>query len=383
MSEDHLLGEVNMAVNKNAKRLTALSVAALKAAGGDVRAWFAVGVGKDFLFYIDKKVAQPTKFKEPLTLKNMLTKLKVDVASTIQKDSLVIAGTIQSAEGQAACEMTVKVKANGGGKSTLKSLVKDAGFKKIVGNVEIVTAHRGEVDTADAEMDSTIRTEMKDKKVKGVKVTPGEHEGEEKIEVPDNLRKALKVYKWWDKDGRADMERILDAVQGVAPETPIDDATKSEAEDTLQTIHRRLKKFAKAGMYDLFADGKFWPGKLAKLRPQDYDLTKPVLKNLLKQTDSLLKSLQGAKNASDFTDQSTELLASIEDDAQEYSELETIGRRLQLDDGDFLEFMEAGKGQLPLVKDLVSKFSNADVKMLLKHVGGGNWDHLFLQIMMM
>ena len=48
------MNEVIMAVNKNAKRLTALSVAALKAAGGDVRAWFAVQVGKDFLFYIDK-----------------------------------------------------------------------------------------------------------------------------------------------------------------------------------------------------------------------------------------------------------------------------------------------------------------------------------------
>ena len=65
--------------------------------------------------------------------------------------------------------MTVKVKANGGGKSTLKSLVKDAGFKKIVGNVEIVKAHRGEVDTADAEMDS-IRTEMKERESKSRKV---------------------------------------------------------------------------------------------------------------------------------------------------------------------------------------------------------------------
>ena len=69
--------------------------------------------------------------------------------------------------------------------------------------------------------------------------------------MPENLRKALKVYKWWDQEGRADLERILDAVQGVAPETPIDDTTKSAAEDTLQTIQRRLKNFAKAGMYNL------------------------------------------------------------------------------------------------------------------------------------
>lgn len=44
-----------MAVNKNAKNLTSLSLAALKAAGHELRAWFAIQVGKDFLFYVDKK----------------------------------------------------------------------------------------------------------------------------------------------------------------------------------------------------------------------------------------------------------------------------------------------------------------------------------------
>ena len=356
-----------MAVNKNAKNLTSLSLAALKSAGHELRAWFAVQVGTDYLFYIDKKITQPMKFKEPLALKKVLTALKVRDAKSINKDALVVAGTIQSA-GE-AYEMTIGVKSNGGGKSTLKSLVKDANFKRIVGNVEIVKQHGGNVGEDDLEMDASIKTEMKEKGVSGVKVVVDE-ENNETIEVPDNLRKALKVFKWWDAEGRASLESLSGGAS-------VDD------EETLQTIKRRLKKFAKEKMYKLFADGIIWDGPLKKLRPRHYDLTKDVLRDVLKQTDDLLANLQDSKNESDFDDLASEIVEAVEDDAEEFGELEMIGKRLKLSEGQFLRFMDAGKSHLPLIKDLVSKYSNDDVKLLLKYVGGGNWDRLILQLELM
>ena len=168
-----------MAVNKDAKKITSLARTALKAAGQEQRAWFAVGVGKDYFFYVDKKLKDPKKFKEPLAIKKVLTGLKIDKASEIQKDSLVVAGTIKAVADH--YEMTVKVKSNGGGKSTLKSLVKDSGFKKIVGNVEIVKQHGGGVDEADAAMEAEIQEAVKGKDVSGVK-TSKDDAGNDKVE---------------------------------------------------------------------------------------------------------------------------------------------------------------------------------------------------------
>ena len=353
-----------MAVNKNAKNLTSLSLAALKAAGHEMRAWFAVQVGKDFLFYIDKKITQPRKFKEPLALQKVLTALKVREAKDINAKSLVIAGTIQSA-GE-AYEMTVGIKSNGGGKSTLKTLLLDATFKRIVGNVEIVKQHGGNLDLDDVEMDASIKTEMKEEGIAGVKVVIDE-ENNETIEVPENLRKALKVFKWWDAEGRATLE-------GFSGGASVDD------EDTLQTINRRLKKFAKEKMYKLFADGIIWDGPLKKLRPKHYDLTKDVLRDVIKQTEDLLDNLQDSKGETDFDDLASEIVTAIEDDAEELGELEMIGKRLKLNDSQFLQFMDAGRGHLVRIKDLVSKYSNEEVKALLKYMGGGNWDRFIFQL---
>lgn len=360
-----------MAVNGKDKQLSSLSKKALQMANGQKRAWFAVGVGKDFLFYIDKKLTDPTKFKEPLKVHKLLTSLKMDSASEVGRKSLLIAGTILEVGEQ--YEMTVKVKVNGGGKSTLKSLLKDATFKKIVGKVELVKEHGGGVDAADKAREAEITAELKDKGVSGVKVSK-DASGAETVEVPEKLRKALKLYKWWDKEGRAELNRLRDG----------DIATAAD-EDILQTIQRRLTRFQKASMYGLFADGTFriWDGPLKKLRPDDYDLTESNLKKYLEETKKLLDERLSKKSSAGFEEEVAEIVDAIEEDAEEYSDLEKIAKRLQLKDDQFLDFMDAGKGNLPLVKDLVSKFSNDDVKKLLKSVGGGNWDRLFFQLMCM
>lgn len=360
-----------MAVNGKDKQLSSLSKKALQMANGQKRAWFAVGVGKDFLFYIDKKLTDPMKFKEPLKIHKLLTSLNMDSASKVDKNSLLIAGTILEVGEQ--YEMTVKVKVNGGGKSTLKGLVKDATFKKIVGKVELVKEHGGGVDAADKARDAEIAAELKDKGVSGVKVSK-DASGAETVEVPEKLRKALKLYKWWDKEGRAELARLRDGKI----------ATSSD-EDILQTIQRRLTRFQKESMYSLFADGKIWrsDGALKKLRPDDYDLTDSDLKKYLEETKKLLDTLQSKKSSDDFDKEVSEMVDAVEEDAEEYSELEKIAKRLKLNEDQYLDFMDAGKGNLALVKDLVSKFSNDDVKKLLKYVGGGNWDRLFFQLMCM
>jgi hypothetical protein len=260
----------------------------------------------------------------------------------------------------------VKVKANGGGKSTLKGLVKDPTFKKIVGDVEIVKEHGGKGDAADKALEKEIAEELKAKGVSGVKVSK-DASGAETVDIPENIRKALKVFKWWDSEGRSELARLKKGA-------------KAEDEDILQTIQRRLKKFAKEGMYKLFADGRLWDGPLKKLRPDSYDLTKDNLKKILEQTKTLLTSLQDGKSESDFASVATEIVDAVEEDAAKFGELELIAKRLKLKDDQYLDFMEAGKSNLGLVKDLVAKFSNDDVKMLLKYAGGGDWERLFFQL---
>ena len=355
-----------MAVNKNAKKVTSLALAATKTLGEDTRAWFAVAVGKDFIFYIDKKLSEPAKFKDPLKIKKILERLKIDAAKDIKKDSAVAAGTIQATvDGH---EMTVKVKANGGGKSTLKALVKDATVKKIVGKVEIVKNHGGKGDAEDEALDKEIREEMKAKGVKGVKTDTSS--GEEKIEVPDDLRKALKIYKWWDKEGR-------EALKKIAKKPTL------ESEDMLQTLSRRIKKYAKEKMYKLFEGGVVWDGALKKLRPKDYDLTKSDLKTILKQIDALLSVVRDLEGHDDFEDDARAIADEVADAAEQYGDLEDIAKRLKLADDQYMGFMDAGKGNIALIKDLVSKFSNDDIKLLHKYVGAGSWDRLFTQIMFM
>ena len=156
-----------------------------------------------------------------------------------------------------------------------------------------------------------------------------------------------------------------------------------ESEDMLQTLSRRLKKYAKEGMYKLFEGGVLWDGALKKLRPKDYDLTKSDLKTILKQIDALLSVVRDLEGHDDFEDDARAIADEVVDAAEQYGELEDIAKRLKLADDQYMGFMDAGKGNIALIKDLVSKFSNDDIKLLHKYVGAGSWDRLFTQIMFM
>ena len=356
-----------MAVNKDSKKITSLSLAATKVMGESIRAWFAVAVGKNFLFYIDKKVTDPTKFKDPLKIKKILVQLKIDEAKEIKKDSAVAAGTIKSiGDGY---EMTVKVKANGGGKSTLKALIKDATVKRIVGRVDIVKNHDGVKDSDDEKLDQEIENDLKNAKIKGVKTTK-DSSGKDTVEIPKELKDALKIYKWWDKEGRDALANIYRS------------PTSLENQDLLQTLSRRLKKYYKKSMYDLFTDGFFADGALKKLRPKNYDLTKSELKKNIKLIDKLIDNVRNLDQHDGIEEDARVIAEEVEDSAEKYGELEDIAKRLKLKEKLYLDFMEAGKDNIPLIKNLVSKFSNDDVKLLLKHMGHGSWDQLFIQIAM-
>ena len=146
----------------------------------------------------------------------------------------------------------------------------------------------------------------------------------------------------------------------------------ADDEDTLQTIQRRLTKYAKASLYKLFEGGFVWDGALKKIRPDNYDLTKDNLKTILKDTKAALAKIQSAKSEGDFDEIAAVVVEEVAEASKEYGELEAIGKKLKLKDDDLLSFMDAGKGNLALVQELTSKFSKDDVKLLLKHVGGGD-----------
>ena len=354
-----------MSVNKDAKKVTSLSMGAMKLLGGATRAWFVVAVEKDYIFFVDKKIATPAKFKDPLKLKEFLEKLKIPAASKIKKGASVAAGTIMG--GANGYEMTVTVKANGGGKSTLKALLKDPIVKKIVGNAKIVKSHEA---PADSELKKDVEKHLVENKIKGVKSKTDDKGNITDVEIPPKVQKALKVYTWWDREGRS-------LLKAIAKKPTL------ETEDDLQTLSRRLNKYYKSKGYSYFESGFFGGGVLKKIRPENYDLTKSELKIYIKQVDSLLSIVQDLEGHDDFGSDVDDMVADVEDEVAELNKLEVLAKKFKITDKDTVDFMNAGQKNISTLEELNKKFSPDDIKLLLKYVGGGSWNELFAQLVLM
>ena len=84
-----------MGVNQQAKKLSSLSrVAAKGISGSEKRAWFLLEDGRESFFYIDKRISNAAKFKDPTTCKKILDKLKVTALDGITKKSPLLSGLV-------------------------------------------------------------------------------------------------------------------------------------------------------------------------------------------------------------------------------------------------------------------------------------------------
>ena len=280
-----------MSVNGNVAKLTTLSKSAVKALGATPMVWYAVQVGSDFIFGIDKKVKDPNKFKKPLKVKSYLEKMKVGDVSDITKDCGVVSGlVVKNGENP---QISVVCKTNGAGKSTLKSLLKDSTVRKLLKNAELVKSIGA---TSDEEEDAV------DKKATDTLEAAN-------IEISKELKEAIKYFLWWNDSARATY------TSGIA--TP-----NSRNEDDLQKVYRRLKKFAEKKMYKLFEVHKSIfgnkEGPLHQFKPNDFDLTKTHLKEYLSNLKEALEKISDADDKEEIA-QEAEVeanaeLAAMEDD---------------------------------------------------------------------
>ena len=66
-----------MGINRNSKKLTNLSITAVKELNSQPKAYFIVQLGSDndYLFMVSKKISSASKFSEPMKVKKILETL--------------------------------------------------------------------------------------------------------------------------------------------------------------------------------------------------------------------------------------------------------------------------------------------------------------------
>jgi len=341
-----------MAVNKGAKKLSTISKSSIKTLGTGVRAWFLVATGGDYFFGVDKKLSDPARFKDPAKLKKYLLKLKIDEAADIDKKAAVVAGTVKlNGEEQ---ELVIRFKANGGGKSTLKGVIKDSTIKKILPKAVIVKAHSGEAAPTD---EDDINAEVAAaEELQGVEGDAGKE-----------LKTALKIFKWWKKEGHSGYTAAI--------------ANPSEAnEDALQKIQRRLTKFYDGSMYNLFETHWFSAdGPLKKYKQADFDLDKSSVKGYLKAINKALLDIEEQKDRDGEEEEADAMAHEALDDLLD--DLDAIAELLGLSARAIPEFKSAVEANRSTFDPIWHDFStDTNTLIQLKDVlGDGTWEG-FLRI---
>lgn len=325
-----------MAINKGSKKLTTLTKSALKSLDGSTRAWFLIErKGKDVLFGVDKKQANPAKFKKTTAIKKYLTKLGIENVSTIKDTAALICGTVSIVGDDV--EFVISSKVNGGSKSMVKSSV--AELKKICPNFKLV---KSATDQSMAATDAEVEQDA-----------PVDANGEN----PKAIKVGLKVVKWWTKSARA---QLLPA-----------ENSPGENEDFLQDLQRRLSKYKSLKCYKLFREGNV----LADKRPADFDLDKENLRSVLSRIKTALAALPASTEEDDAgTEQMiAESLEAMVDD------LDLIAEMMALSVSGTAAFKEAAAQNKDTLILLWKDFSNRtqDLVLLKDVLGSGSWNDFF------
>ena len=335
-----------MPINQKAKKLSALSKRAVKGLPeGGTRAWLIVETEKDSFFYIDKKISDPSKFKDPMRCQKLFSKLKVDGIDDIGKSSPLIAGLV--GRGGEGFQIAVTVKKNGAGTSTLKSALKDAVVKKILPNVEIVKSIQVQSDSVESqkeqELDDAVSQEV----------------ANASLSVP--MKNAIKVFLWWKKDAQANYKRIIRS-------------HTAEDEDFLQKAKRRLKKYEKAQMYTLFEPKWFGliGNPLEKYKHQDFDLTKENVEVYIDTITIILDTILTAP-AEEIDDNEINELVEDVNIIEEMSRLEAIAQQLMLDGIETIDFLDEARSHVSTLENLLKNFSPTDIILLKDNLGEGSW----------
>ena len=341
-----------MSINPNQKNLTTLNKAAIKVLGDKPMVWYAVAIGSDYIFGIDKKITDPSKFKKVDKIQKYLEKLKVDTKGMSSQAAAASGLLVKSGD---AIQLSVVCKINGGGKSILKAVLKDATGKKLIPNPELVKSIGAQTDQQKSD---SAREEALDVAVEQELL-------ENQIPLSKETKTAIKYFLWW-KQGAKDT--YLAGIQ--SPDT--------DNEDDLLKINSRLRKFAERKLYKLFESHLFKKdGPLAKYSEQDFDLTKPKLKeyfgNLKTAFAAIEKNQDGIELDEEASVDAADELASIVDD------LDTIAELMGLDPKELPSFKACVQANKPVWKVLWSDFaSNPTALIDLKNgLANGTWEDFF------
>ena len=335
-----------MSVNKTSPMLSSLSKSASKKlTGEEQRAWFLIETSKESFFYIDKKISDPAKFKDPVKCQKILEKMSIDGINSIKAQSILIAGVV--ARGGEGFHITVTIKKNGGSKATLKNALKDGTVKKIIPNTEIVK----EIEILPASQEA-IHENVID--------TAVEAEIQENRISPE-LKKAIQIFLWWKQEGKSMYERLL------VRSTPAD-------EEFVQKAKRRLTKFEKEKMYKLFEPRFFGfrEGILQKFKFEDFDMTKEEIRQYLADLKSILSTIQST--TTEITDEEIENLIGDFDIIAEMSRLEVLAKQLMLSEHDGIDFIDQAQSYITTVENLLSWFSPIEIKRFKDFFGDGSWE---------
>ena len=340
-----------MSINPNRKALTTISKAAVKTLGDKPMVWYAVQIGSDYIFGIDKKVKDPGKFKKALVIQKYLDKLKIDT-NGIDSKSPSASGLLQKNGDK--IEISVVCKANGGGKSTLKAVLKDGSVKKMVPNAEIVKSIGAQTEEQKKEdaIDAAAEKELT----------------ESKIEISKELKTAIKYFLWW-KQGAKDTY-----TKGIS-------APSLKNEDDLQKIYGRLKKFIEGKMYKLFETKKSIfgdkKGPLAQFKETDFDLTKNHLKEYIANLKTALETIENLEDVdaldAEAEDEAAEEIASLADD------LDTVAELMELSSKEIPSFKESANKNKAVWKIIWSDFgTNPSAIIDIKNsLANGTWEDFF------
>jgi hypothetical protein len=325
-----------MAINKGSKKLTTLTKSALKNLEGNTRAWFLIErKGKDMLFGVDKKQANPAKYKKTAAVKKYLTTLDIENTSTIKDNAALVCGTVTTVGENV--EFVISFKVNGGSKSMVKSSA--AELKKICPTFKLV---KSATDESMAATDAEVEEEA-----------PADAKGED----PKAIKVGLKVVKWWTKSARS---QLVEA-----------EGAPSANEDFLQDLQRRLSKFKTLKCYKLFREGKV----LADKKPEDFDLDKENLRVVLNRIKAALAALPASteEDDADTAQMISESLEAMVDD------LDLIAEMMALSVSGTAAFKEAAAENKDTLILLWKDFSNRtkDLVLLKDVLGSGSWNDFF------
>ena len=352
-----------MGVNNDAKKLSTISKTAVTGLNpGEIKAWFVIEHKDNHFFYVDPKISDPNKFKEPKVIKKFLAKHNIPGSEKIDDKAPLICGTL--CLGKGVYEMVIALKKNGAGKSTLKNIAKDAVFKKIVSSLEIVTSHSDLGNIALTEAEITKKVAEENAHAKEAKELQDEAVS---LKLNEKEIKALQMHKWSVKD----VPKFYQANMGTL-----------ENETFFQDALRRLKKFQKAEMYELFEE-KWWiQRKLGFNNPlskyaKEFLLTKKKLPTYIARCELMLNGIEKLKGNIDPEEAALDLFdAPVTTAINEFSTyLESKGFN-EDDASDILvAFGVDGKEDFMDIFKLCNEDSS-EMKYLLDTFGGMDWKRL-------